>query len=141
MVAITRLFLDPQTTTLLQADQLVAIENRVEIGFQIARSGTLMMAPMVQYLMKIRSTAPLAADDSAPGSSPPLRFALTGDRIALRGKRSSPGDNSSSWPSYPPPPMPCGRRRSVHRRWLPVGRLPHAKALYHVAVSRVSHAW
>jgi hypothetical protein len=63
MVAITRLLLDPQTTTLLQANQLVAIENPVEIGFQIARSGTLMMAPMVQYLMKIRSIAPLAVDD------------------------------------------------------------------------------
>jgi hypothetical protein len=138
MVAITRLFLDPQTTTLLQADQLVAIENRVEIGFQIARSGTLMMAPMVQYLMKIRSIALLAADDSASGSSPPLRFALTGDRIALQGKRSSPGDNSGNWPPYPP--MPCGQRRSVHRRWLPVGRLPCAKVLDHVVVSRVSHA-
>jgi hypothetical protein len=42
---------------------------------------------MVQYLMKIRSTAPLATDDSAPGSSPPLRFALTGNRITLRGRK------------------------------------------------------
>jgi hypothetical protein len=39
MVAITRLLLDRQTTTLLLANQLVAIENREEIGFQIARSG------------------------------------------------------------------------------------------------------
>jgi hypothetical protein len=63
MVAITRFLLDPQKTTLLQTNQLVASENRVEIGFQIARSGTLMMAPMVQYLMKIRSTVPLAVND------------------------------------------------------------------------------
>jgi hypothetical protein len=102
MVAIARLLLDHQTTTLLLADPLVAIENRKKISAKLAQSGTLMMAPMVQYLMKIRSTAPLTADDSAPGSSPPLRFALTGNRIALRGKRSSPGDNSGSWPPYPP---------------------------------------
>jgi hypothetical protein len=82
--------------------ELGAIWNWEKILFQIARSGTMMMAPMVQYLLKIRSTAPLAADDSVPGLSPPLRFAFTGDRIALQGKRSSPGDNSGSWPSYPP---------------------------------------
>jgi hypothetical protein len=39
MVAITRLLLDHQTTTLLLVNQLVAIEKQEEMGFQIARLG------------------------------------------------------------------------------------------------------
>jgi hypothetical protein len=38
MVAIARLLLDHQTTTLLLADPLVAIENRKKISAKLARS-------------------------------------------------------------------------------------------------------
>jgi hypothetical protein len=38
MVSITRLLLDHQTTTLLLADPLVAIENQQKISAKLARS-------------------------------------------------------------------------------------------------------
>jgi hypothetical protein len=61
----------------------VSIENWEESGPKSWLSDTLIKHCHGTVPGQIRSTAPLAADDFAPRSSPPLRFALTGNRIAL----------------------------------------------------------